>query len=139
MAEISIPAETFPHIVFSRVTVARAIKQLAASLERSFGHDLSRHAVWLGEAGLYWSDGDEPGDVFVIETAANLITNSPNPAGMSVAVSTILPGLTHSRKVRIRDTRRDFSELVRAEEVIHALGADGNTTTIGYGYDGGWG
>ena len=77
--------------------------------------------------------------MFVVETAANLITNSPNPAGMSVAVSTILPGLTHSREVRIRDTRRDFSELVRAEEVIHTLGTDGNTTTIGYGYDGGWG
>ena len=121
------------------MTVARAIKQLAASLERSFGHDLSRHAVWLGEAGLYWSDGDEPGDVFVVETAANLIRNDPNPAGMSYAVSTVLPGLTHSRRVRIRDTRRDFSELVRAEEVIHSLGANGNTTTIGYGYDGGWG
>ena len=47
--------------------------------------------------------------------------------------------MTHSRRVRIRDTRRDFSELVRAEEVIHTLGANGNTTTIGYGYDGGWG
>ena len=88
---------------------------------------------------MYWSDGDEPGDVFVVETAANLITNSPNPAGMSVAVSTILPGLTHSREVRIRDTRRDFSELVRAEEVIHTLGVDGNTTTIGYGANQGWG
>ena len=141
VAEISIPAETFPHIVFSRVTVARAIKQLAASLERSWGHDLSRHAVWLGEAGLYWSDGDEPGDgdVFVVETAGNLITNSPNPAGMSHAVSTVLPGLTHSRRVRIRDTRRDFSELVRAEEVIHTLGANGNTTASGYGGDGGRG
>lgn len=139
VAGISIPAETFPHIVFSRVTVARAIKQLASSLERSWGHDLSKHAVWLGAAGLYWSDGDEPGDVFVVETAANLITNSPNPAGMSYAVSTILPGLTASRRVRIRDSRRGFSGLVRAEEVIHTLGADGNTTTIGYGYDGGWG
>lgn len=139
VAGISIPAETFPHIVFSRVPVARAIKQLASSLERSWGHDLSKHAVWLGAAGLYWSDGDEPGDVFVVETAANLITNSPNPAGMSYAVSTILPGLTASRRVRIRDTRRGFSGLVRAEEVIHTLGAGGNTTTIGYGYDGGWG
>ena len=139
VADIRIPAETFPHIVFSNVTVARAVKQLASSLERSFGHDLSRHAVWLGEAGLYWSDGDEPGDVFVVETAANLISNSPNPGGMSMAVSTILPGLTHSRGVRIRDTRRGFSETVRAEEVVHTLGADGNTTTIGYGYNEGWG
>lgn len=139
VADINIPAVTFPHIVFSNVTVARAIKQLAASLERSFGHDLSRHAVWLGEAGLYWSDGNEPGEIFVIESAANLISNSPNPAGMSRAVSTILPGLTHSRQVRIRDSRRQFSELVRAQEVVHTLGATGNTTNIGYGQDGGWG
>ncbi|WP_337375451.1 hypothetical protein [Desulfovibrio piger] len=136
---ISIPAEIFPHIVFSRVTVARAIKQLATSLERGWGHDLSRYAVWLGESGLYWSNEDEPGDTFLVESAANLISHSPNPAGMSYAVSTILPGLTHSRRVRIRDARRQFSELVRAEEVIHTLGTDGNTTTIGYGADQGWG
>lgn len=139
VAGIKIPAETFPHIVFSDVTVARAIKQLSGSLERSWGHDLSKHAVWLGEAGLYWSDGDEPGDVYVVESAQNLISNSPNPAGMSRAVATVLPGLTASRKVRIRDSRRQFSELVRAQEVIHQLGASGNTTTIGYGKDDGWG
>lgn len=139
VAEIEIPAETFPHIVFSNVTVARAVKQLAASLERSWGHDLSRHAVWLGEAGLYWSDGDEPGDVFVVESAANLIGNSPSATGMSYATSTILPGLTDGRKIRIRDARRQFSELVRAQEVIHTLEAGGNTTTIGYGRDEGWG
>lgn len=139
VAGIRVPAETFPHIVFSGVTVARAIKQLAASLERSWGHDLSRHAVWLGESGLYWSDEGEPGDVFVVESGANLITNSPNPSGMSYAVSTVLPGLTHSRNIRIRDARRQYSEVVRAQEVIHALGAGGNTTTIGYGQDEGWG
>ena len=138
VAEIKIPAETFPHIVFSNVTVARAIRQLSTTLERSFGHDLAKHAVWLGESGLYWSDGDEPGDVFVVESTSNLISNSPNPAGMSYAVSTVLPGLTASRKVRIRDSRRQYSELVRAQEVIHKLG-DTNTTTIGYGEDDGWG
>lgn len=139
VADVKIPSETFPHIVFSNVTVARAIKQLSGTLERSFGHDLSKHAVWLGESGLYWSDEDEPGDVFVIESAANLISNSPNPAGMSYAVSTVLPGLTASRKVRIHDSRRGFNELVRAEEVVHTLTEGGNTTTIGYGQDSGWG
>lgn len=139
VAGINIPVETFPHIVFSHVTVARALKQLSSSLERSWGHDLSKHAVWLGASGLYWSDGNEPGDIFVVEAAANMISCSPNPAGMSYAVSTVLPGLTHSRQVRIRDTRRQYSELVRAEEVIHSLGPDGNTTTIGYGANEGWG
>lgn len=139
VAEIRVPAETFPHIVFSHVTVARAIKQLAASLERSWGHDLSRHAVWLGASGLYWSDADEPGDVFVVESAANLIRHTPNATGLSYAVSTLLPGLVHSRKIRIRDYRRQFSEVVRVQEVVHSLTTSGNTTLIGYGRDEGWG
>lgn len=139
LADVKIPSEQFPHIVFSDVTAARAIKQLSQTLERSYGHDLSRHAVWLGEAGLYWSDENEPGDVFVIETAQNLISCSPNPSGMSRAVSTILPGLAASRMVRIRDIKRGYSELARAEEVIHRLGTSGNTTEIGYGLDQGWG
>lgn len=99
---------------------------------------MSKHAVWLGEDGLYWSDGDEPGDIPVIESAENLISHSPNPSGMSEAVATVIPGLTHSRIVRIRDSRRQFSELVRARDVVHALG-EHDTTTIRYGSDEGWG
>ncbi len=86
--------------------MARAIKQLAVTLERSFGHDLSRHAVWLSAAGLYWSDGAEPGDVYVVQSADNLLTHSPDPAGMSYVWATLLPGLTASRMILIRDARR---------------------------------
>lgn len=138
VADIAIPSEVLPHIVFSGVSVAMAVKQLASTLEASFGHDMSKHAVWLGESGLYWSDGDEPGDIPVIESTENLISHSPNPSGMSEAVATVIPGLTHSRIVRIRDSRRQFSELVRAQEVIHSLG-EHDTTMIRYGSDEGWG
>lgn len=139
VAGVEIPSETLPHIVFSNVSIARAIKQLSVTLERSFGHDLSKYAVWLGESGLRWSAGDEPGDVFVIESASNLLFNSPNPAGMSYVASTILPGLTASRIVRIHDSRRGFNELARAEEVVHILEESGNRTIVGYGFDSGWG
>lgn len=139
VADVNIPAETFPHMVFSNVSVAKAIKQLSNSLERSFGHDLAKHAVWLGKNGLYWSSESEPGPVYVVESACNLMTNSPNPNGMSRAVSTLLPGLTASMMVRIHDSRRGQNELARAEEVIHSLSEGGNTTTIGYGCDQGWG
>lgn len=137
VADITVPSEVLPHIVFSGVSVAMAIKQLASTLDASFGHDMSKHAVWLGESGLYWSGGDEPGDIPVIESAENLISHSPNPSGMSEVVATVIPGLTHSRIVRIRDSRRHFSELVRAQEVIHSLG-EHDTTTIRYGSDEGW-
>ncbi|MDE5831735.1 MAG: hypothetical protein K2H64_01900 [Desulfovibrio sp.] len=137
--KIEIEPQVFPHIVFSDVTVARAIKQLSQSLERSFGIDMSAHAVWLGENGLCWSAGNEPGPTYIIETAQNLISCSPNPRGMSYVVSTLIPGLTASMEVRIRDKLREYSELVRAEEVIHTLSGDGNTTKIGYGVNSGWG
>lgn len=137
VAAVAVPSEVLPHIVFSGVSVAMAVKQLASTLEASFGHDMSKHAVWLGESGLYWSDGDEPGDIPVIESAENLISHSPNPSGMSEVVATVIPGLTHSRLVRIRDSRRQFSELVRAQEVIHSLG-EHDTTTIRYGSHEGW-
>ena len=137
VADIAIPSEVLPHIVFSGVTVAMAVKQLAWTLETSFGHDMSKHAVWLGESGLYWSDGDEPGDIPIIESAENLISHSPNPSGMSEVVATVIPGLTHSRIARIRDSRRQFSELVRAQEVIHSL-SEHDTTTLRYGSDEGW-
>lgn len=145
VASVSIPSEVFPHLVFSNVSAARAIKQLSQSLERSFGHDLTKHAVWLGEAAgehpgrLYWSDQAEPGPVYVVETASNLLTHSPNPDGMSRITSTLLPGLTASRMIRIRDVSRDISGLFRAEEVTHILSEQSATTIIGYGCDQGWG
>lgn len=139
VADVAIPSETFPHMVFSNVTVARAIKQLSQTLERSFGHDLSKHAVWLGGAGLYWSADAEPGDIYVVETASNLMRNSPNPNGMSMAVCTLLPGLAASRLVHIHDQRHAIDDVFRAEEVVQLLSDNGNTTTIGYGTDSGWG
>lgn len=140
MGEINIPADVLPHIVFSDVTVARAIKQLEQSLERSFGYDFSRHSLWLGQNGLTWSDADEPGPTYVIATAENLISHDPaeNPAGLKQITSVPLPGLTHSRKVRIRDTTRQLSEVVRAQEVYHELSAAGNRTIVLYGKERGW-
>lgn len=141
VACVDIPGEVLPHQIFSNVPVARAIKQLEQTLQRSFGHDLGRHALWLGQNGLVWSDGDEPGDIFTIETAKNLISHAPPPrtGEMGEVISVLLPGLTHSRKVRIRDHRRQIIALERAEEVIHVLQAVGNSTTVLYGKNSGWG
>ena len=140
LAGIDIPDEILPHIVFSNVPVSRAIRQLSQSLERSFGHDLSRHAVWLGEAGLYWSAGEEPGEVFNVATAENLISHAPatEPGALSRIDAALLPGLTHSRKVRLRDTRRGGNSLVKALEVEHLLESGSNMTSILYGDERGW-
>ncbi len=110
VGEVDVPVDVLPWQVFSNVSVARAVKQLANTLERSFGHDMSRHALWLGEKGVSWSAGDEPGNVFAITTAENLLANTPplTENGVGVAISSVLlPGLAHSsRLVHITDTRR---------------------------------
>lgn len=143
---VEIPGEVLPYQVFSGVSVARAVKQLSQTLERSFGHDMSRHALWLGASGgehprsLTWSAGDEPGDVYSVATAENLIAHTPpqTPDGVGVVVSVPLPGLTHSRRVHIRDARRGVDATVRALDVVHTLQDGGNSTAITYGKDVGW-
>ncbi|MDR1398098.1 MAG: hypothetical protein LBJ14_10270 [Desulfarculales bacterium] len=138
---VDIPGDVLPHQVFSRVPVARAIKQLETTLKRAYGHDLSKYALWLGANGLMWSDGPEPGEVYLIETAHNLLDHTPplKAGEMGTVVSVLLPGLTASRMVKIRDKRRGIVALERAEEVKHVLGAGGNSTTVLYGKQVGWG
>lgn len=145
VAMVDVPQDVLPHIVFSDATVAAAVKQLSWSLEQSFGYDLSKHAVWLGESGLYWSDGDEPpgaGGVPRIASGEMLLRHSPNAdvSSLSEVVSILYPGVRDSQMVRVKDARRGTDETVRAEEVIHMIsGTAGNTTTIRYGADYGWG
>lgn len=137
---VDVPGDVLPYQVFSGVSVARAVRQLAGTLERSFGHDMSRHALWLGESGLTWSAGDEPGDVYSVATAENLLDHTPpaTPDGVGVVLSVPLPGLNHSRLVHIRDARRGVDATVRALDVVHTLQDGGNTTAITYGKDTGW-
>ncbi|MDD2966760.1 MAG: hypothetical protein PHN64_04615 [Desulfovibrionaceae bacterium] len=138
---VDVPADILPHQVFSHVSVARALKQLSQTLETSFGHDMSRHALWLGAQGLTWSDADEAGEVYSIATAENLIAHSPpaREGELGSVVAVLLPGLTDSRQVHIRDVRRGIDVNARAQDVIHTLSAAGNVTTISYGADAGWG
>lgn len=140
VGSVDVPGDILPYQVFSNVPVARAIKQLANTLTRSFGHDLSRHALWLGASGLTWSAGDEPGAAYAISTCENLIANTPpeTPDGIGVATSVLLPGLTHSRLVHITDSRRGLDITARALDVVHTLAEGGNSTTVTYGRDAGW-
>lgn len=141
VARVDIPDALLPHQIFSGVSVARAIKQVEQTLIHSFGFNMSRHALWLGQQGLVWSAGDEPGDIYTIATAKNLLAHTPPVAmgGMGVINSILLPGLWHSRQVRIQDARRNINQTVRALEVVHVLEAKGNTTSIRYGKEQGWG
>lgn len=140
VGSVDVPQDILPYQVFSGVSVARAIRQLSATLERSFGHDMASHAVWLGASGLTWSAGDEPGPAYGISSCETLISHEPpaTPDGVGVVVSVLQPGLTHSRLVHITDTRRGLDFTARALSVVHTLKEGGNMTTITYGKDQGW-
>ena len=141
-AEIDMGDYTLPHMVFAGVTIAKAIKQLSQSVSRSFGKDLSKHALWL-DADNNWNfrNGEEQGTVFTVETAKNLISHRPpqREGEMGEIETVLLPGLTHSRLIKIRDSVRDIVKTVRVQEAEHRMVQGKNRTIIRYGKDQGWG
>lgn len=141
VAAVEIPDVTLPHMVFATVPLWRAVRQLAESIRRGHGHDLSRHALWLGADGLRWSAGDEPGPLYTVATGENLINHevATTPGALAEVESVLLAGLAHSMPFRLEDTRRGISGQFRAQEVRHVLTPGGNRTFIAYGADHGWG
>ena len=142
VACIDIGNHILPYQVFSSIPVARAIKQLEQSITHSFDIDMTKHALWLdAQKQWHWKDGDEDGKIFRIATAENMISHKPpqKEGEMGEIVTVLLPGLSHSQKVRIRDKIRDVVLEVRAQEVIHDCKPSGNRTIIRYGKNEGWG
>ncbi len=131
-----------PYQVFSRCTVAGAIKQLSQTISQSYQVDLSKHALWLDNNRQWnFSNGNEDGDIFIIETAKNLLSHRPpqKQGEMGELETVLLPSLTHSRIIKIRDSVRDIVQEVRAQEVTHKMEQGKNRTIIRYGKDEGWG
>lgn len=131
-----------PHQVFSRCSVAQAIKQLSQTISQSYRVDMTKHALWLdGSQTWQFADGNEAGKVFVIETAQNLISHKPpqKEGEMGELETVLLPGLTHSRTIKIRDSIRDIVMEVRAQEVEHSMQSGKNRTYVRYGKDEVWG
>lgn len=139
VSEISIPQESIPHVVFAHTTIAQGAKQLAHTLHRAFGHDLRPYALWLEPGGLRWSNSFTAGEAR-IASGENLLFHSPAPKGaLGMVRSLLLPGLQHNQQVRIDDPRRGVSRTVLALEVHHTLSRNGNSTTLIYGGEYGWG
>lgn len=130
-----------PYQVFSHWTIAGAIKQLSQTISQSYQVDMSKHALWLDSNQMWnFSDCDEEGDIFIIETAKNLLSHKPpqKQGEMGELETVLLPGLTHSRLIKIRDSVRDVVLEVRAQEVTHKMEQGKNRTIIRYGKDQGW-
>jgi hypothetical protein len=119
IAEIEAPGIQIARYTADNIPVWQAVHQVEESLR--WGHGLTGYALWLGSDGLRWTTGDEPGDIPEIVTGINLIDHAPSDTGLSKVTSFMLPGLTHSRWFRIKDTRRNIEETYRAEMVEHEL------------------
>jgi len=134
VARLDIPDEIIPHFPLSTVPCCMAVRQLLHTLQR-IGHDMRRTALWLGRDGLNLGDFDEPGAIPVIESEGNLIRHQPSESrkGLHQLETFLLPGLSHSRRFRLTDTRLGTDRTFRALGVRHVIEPDRMRTFIGYG------
>lgn len=140
VAAIDIPDEIIPRFPVSTIPVWQAARQLLHTLWRSFGHDMAATALWLGRDGLNLGDFDEPGDTPVIAAGENLIRHRPSgqPHALGEIETYLLPGLAHSRLVRLVDDRLGVDAASRALEVRHVIEREKARTFVGYGVEHVW-
>ncbi len=124
------------HIAASTLPVWQLAVQVAQSVQRAVGMDMSRWALWLGAEGVNWGDFDEPGDVPEISTGAGLIRHNLYTGqrhGLGKVETFLLPDLMHSRLFRIVDSRRGIDAERRALRVEHAITPYSARTFLWYG------
>lgn len=141
---ITIPDEPLARFPVANVPVWQAVRQLLHTLTRAFGHDMNATTLWLGSEGgqpaLFLGDYDEPGDVPVVATGENLIRHLPaaSASGLNLVETFLLPGLTHSRTVRLVDTRQGTDAQIRALVVRHVMEPNRMRTFVEYGAEHAW-
>jgi hypothetical protein len=135
LGRVDIPDEIISRLPVSTLSIWQAIRQLLHSLHRAYGHNMRRTALWLGADGLNLGDFDEPGDLPVIATGENLIRHLPAHAksALHMVETALLPGLSHSRRFRLVDSRLGVDQAFRALDVLHAVTPERIKTNIRYG------
>lgn len=124
-----------PRVSAANIPAWQLIQQIKLSCRQAFGLDMSRWALWLGAGGGNWGDFDEPGDVLPIATGGLLINHEPNDwrSGMSMIKTHLVPGLRHSRLIRLQDDRRSIDQVHRAVRVRHEGTPDRVRSFVYYG------
>ncbi|WP_338669778.1 hypothetical protein [Pseudodesulfovibrio methanolicus] len=137
LGRVDIPDEIIPRLPVSTLPIWQAVLQLLHSLQRAYGHDMRRTALWLGADGLNLGDFDEPGDVPVIATGENLIRHLPAHAkgGLHQVETALLPGLSHSRLFHLIDSRLFVDQELRVLHAKHSITPESVRTYIKYGME----
>jgi len=127
-----------PRVAASNVPAWHLVRQIRQSCASAFGLDMSRWALWLGRDGVNWGDFDEPGDLVRIAIGENLIGHEPcdwRSGGMGMIETFLIGGLSHSRRVRLKDDRRGIDEVHRALRVRHEGTPERVRTFVWYGVE----
>ncbi len=126
-----------PRVIASDISVWQLVQQIAISCHQSFAIDMSRWALWLGSDGVNWGDFDEPGAVPVIATGAGLLTHEPAVGvfGRGRIVTLLQPGLMHSRRVQLKDSRRGIDSRHRVLSCEQLIEPNKMRTHIEYGVE----
>ncbi|MBU1002796.1 MAG: hypothetical protein KKE73_09760 [Proteobacteria bacterium] len=138
VATLDSPGITIPRVVASSIPLWKLAEQVAHTVQKASGQDMSAWPLWLGADGLHWGDHDEPGDVPVLETGKGLITHNPLQDGgrsWGEVETFLLPGFAHSRRFRIVDSWRSIQAQPRALRVTHEVTPDKARTWIRYGVE----
>ncbi len=134
--KIESPGVVFPHFIASNIPVWQVARQCEHTCRRSFGLDMAMWAMWMGKDGtVNWGPGDEPADIPVIESNANLIRHSPGKtqADLSRVETFLVAGMMHSQVFRINDLKWGVAGDFRALKVEHVLKEASARTYISYG------
>jgi hypothetical protein len=135
---IESPGVIFPRCVVSDIPVWQVARQCCHTCTRAFGLDMREWALWMGaDKTVNWGPFDEPGQVPVIASGANLIQHSPDSeAVMFNQVETfLLPAMRHSMRFRLTDARRGVDGTFRAVKVRHSMQETKIRTFLLYGED----
>lgn len=126
-----------PRFVASAAPVWQVARQAAHSCQRAFDLDMRRWALWLGQNGVNWGDFDEPGAIPEVATGGLLIDHKPaaDAAALNLVEAWLLPGMTHSQRFHLIDTRRGVDSVVRALKVRHEGAPNRARTFLQYGVE----
>ena len=130
------PGVTFPRFTASCIPVWQVARQCEHTLKRAFGFDMAPWALWMGTDGkINWGPENEPGNIPVIDSNANLIRHSPggNHSELSRIETFMMPSLMHSQVVRLKDLKRGVEGDLKVLKVEHVLKDSQARTFISYG------
>ena len=134
MGKIVIPDINISHIVFDNITIAKAIKQIYASLE-SLGNDLNNQDFFVYNNTFYAGNIEIESKKPKITTGLNIIFHNYADNGYAEIECTFIPNFQSCMVFDIDDRIRNITGSFKAKSVRHIVDKGKARTFIGYYYE----